>query len=78
MTENNEILIKLNKDQALVLFEFLARFSDEGHKNIFKDHAEEIILWKIEGQLEKILVEPFMPNYPDILIEARNRIRNME
>lgn len=78
MTENNEITIRLNKDEALVLLEFLSRFNTEEHKDIFQDQAEEKTLWQIEGQLEKILVEPFMPNYQDILIEARNRLRDKQ
>ena len=74
--ENNEITITLNKDEALVLFEFLSRFNENDNKEIFQDQAEEKVLWRIEGQLEKILVEPFMPNYQDIIKEARNRIRD--
>lgn len=78
MMESNEITIKLTKDEALVLFEFLSRFNENDNKEIFQDQAEEKALWIIEGQLEKILVEPFMSNYQDIIQEARNRIRDME
>ncbi len=78
MMESNEITIKLRKDEALVLFEFLSRFNENDNKEIFQDQAEEKTLWIIEGQLEKILVEPFMPNYQDIIQEARNRIRDKE
>jgi len=76
--ESNEITITLNKDEALVLFKFLSRFNENDNKEIFQDQAEEKTLWVIEGQLEKILVEPFMPNYQDIIQEARNRIRDKE
>ena len=78
MAENDKITIRLDKDEALVLFDFLSRFNSEKHKDIFHDQAEEKTLWQIEGQLEKILVEPFMPNYQDILIEARNRLRDKQ
>ncbi len=78
MMESNEVTITLNKDEALVLFEFLSRFNESDNKEIFQDQTEEKILWVIEGQLEKILVEPFMPNYQDIIQEARNRIRDKE
>jgi len=78
MMESNEITITLNKDEALVLFKFLSRFNENDNKEIFQDQAEEKTLWVIEGQLEKILVEPFMPNYQDIIQEARNRIRDKE
>ena len=76
MRENNNITIKFSKDEAIVLFEFLSRFNGEEHKNIFQDQAEEKTLLIIEGQLEKVLTEPFMPNYQDILLEARNRLRD--
>jgi hypothetical protein len=78
MMESDEIVITLNKDEALVLFEFLSRFNEKDNKEIFQDQAEEKALWIIEGQLEKVLVEPFMPNYQDIIQEARNRVRNKE
>lgn len=78
MMESDEIIIKLNKDEALVLFDLLSRFNENENKEIFQDQAEEKALWIIEGQLEKILVEPFMPDYRDIIQEARNRIRDKE
>ena len=71
-----EIEIKLTKDEALVLFEFLSRFNQADHHAIFEDQAEQKALWTIEGQLEKILVEPFKPDYLDIITEARNRLRD--
>lgn len=78
MTENKEILITLNKDEALVLFEFVSRFNETDHKELLEDQAEQKMMWLIQAQLEKILVEPFMPNYKDIVEEARNKIRDNE
>lgn len=78
MMESDEIVITLNKDEALVLFEFLSRFNEKDNKEIFQDQAEEKALWIIEAQLENVLVEPFMPNYHDIIQEARNRVRDKE
>jgi hypothetical protein len=76
MIENEEITIRFSKEQALVLFEFLSRFNDTEHKEIFQDQSEQKVLWLIEGQLEKTLVEPFMPNYQEIVKEARNKMRD--
>ena len=64
-------------------FEDPAKFASQvtaldNHKDIFQDQSEEKTLCLIEGQLEKVLVEPSMPNYQDILIEARNRLRDKE
>lgn len=78
MMESNELTIRLNKDEALVLFEFLSRFNKNNNNEMFQDQAEEKTLWVIEGQLEKMLVEPFMPDYKDIIQNARNRVRNKE
>lgn len=78
MKQRDETTIKLNKDEALVLFEFLSRINDKELKEIFEDQAEQKILWILEGQLEKQLVEPFKPDYNDIIREARNKIRDKE
>lgn len=75
---NDKITIELTKDEALVLFDFLGRFNEQDHKNIFEDQAEQKTFWLIEGQLEKILVEPFKPNYSDIIKQARDKIRDNE
>ena len=76
--EVNEITLTLTNDEALVLFDFLSRFNEKEHNELFEDQSEEKTLRLIESQLEKILVEPFMPNYIDILKEARNKTRNKE
>ena len=73
-----EITLTLSKEQALVLFEFLSRFNQDEHKEIFEDQSEEKMLWILEGQLQSILVEPFMPDYLDIILDARNKTRDEE
>jgi hypothetical protein len=78
MMESNEVTIRLNKDEALVLFEFLSRFNENDNNEMFEDQAEQKTLWIIEGQLEKILVEPFMSDYKNIIQNARNRVRDKE
>jgi len=78
MTDKQKINLTITNDEALVLFEFLARFNQSEHKDIFEDQAEQKTLWILEGQLEKQLVEPFRPDYKDIIREARNKIRDEE
>lgn len=78
MKQTDEITIKLDKDEALVLFEFLSRINDKELKEIFEDQAEQKALWILAGQLEKQLDEPFKPEYKDIVREARNKIRDEE
>jgi hypothetical protein len=70
--------LTISKDEALVLFDFLARFNEVEHSDIFKDQSEQKTLWILEGQLEKQLAEPFRPDYKDIINEARNNIRDEE
>ena len=68
-----KIVIELTKDEALVLFERLAHLS-ETESLPAEDHAEEKVFWSIEAQVEKTLVEPFAPNYRQLLAEAKARL----
>jgi len=70
--------LTISKNEALVLFDFLARFNETEKSDVFEDQAEQKTLWILEGQLEKQLVEPFNPDYNDIIKEARNKIRDEE
>jgi len=70
-------IIELSPAEALVLFEFLTRFSNEDRLEI-KDQAEARVLWDMCCVLEKQLVEPFMRNYDDLLEEARDEVRDKE
>jgi hypothetical protein len=71
MTE--KIKIELTKDEALVLFEWLAR-KDEAGTRSFEDEAEEKVFWAVQAQLEKALVEPFDPKYRHLLAGAKKRL----
>jgi len=70
-----EVILSLSKDEALILFDFLSRFSE---KDILKieDQAEERVLWNLYCDLEKKLVESFQENYRKLLLKARNNIRD--
>ncbi len=69
------MLIDLTHDEALVLFETLARVNKTNYENLFEDQSERTVLQNIESQLEKILVEPFDSDYLSVLEGARNRIK---
>lgn len=73
-----ELTITLSKDEAIVLFEFLARFNDKADDAVFEDQAEQRVLWDIESTLETKLSEPFYPNYASIVQQARTNIRDKE
>jgi hypothetical protein len=68
------INLTLNADEALVLFEFVSRFSDSDQLTI-ADQAEAATLWSLCCQLEKRLTEPFSPRYEELLSSARERVR---
>ncbi|WP_428306030.1 hypothetical protein [Lacipirellula sp.] len=67
-------VLELTSDEALVLFEFLSRFSENDTLAI-EDQAEERVLWKLLGLLEERLAEPFDPEWAAIISAARNRLR---
>jgi hypothetical protein len=65
--------ISLSDDEALVLFEFLSRFSDTDRLDLVHK-AEKIALWNLCCKFESLLVEPFAENYVRLLNEARERL----
>ena len=67
--------IVLSQSEALVLFEFLSRF-DESESWGIQDQAEERVLWDILAFLETKLVQPFRPDYEDLLRKARRDVRD--
>lgn len=53
--------IELSEDEALVLFELLARYGadDDERTLVIGEAAERNVLWGLQAQLEKQLVAPF-------------------
>jgi hypothetical protein len=71
------ITFDLSLQEALVLFEFLSRFTDNGKLEI-EHRAEERVLWDVCSRLESALNEPFAQNYEALLAEARASVRDKE
>ena len=71
----SRIQLELNFDEALVLFEFLSRYSETDRLSI-DDQSEQRVLWNLCCDLEKELVEPFSSNYEQLLNEARRKTRD--
>jgi hypothetical protein len=69
------VRLELTGDEALVLFEFLARFDDDGTLAV-QDQAEVRALWNLHCLLQKQLVEIFHPEYNALLAAARDRLRD--
>lgn len=69
-----KVTIKLTKDEALVIFDFLGRFNENSTEKDFEHRADQIALWNLEVVLESVLAEPFLPNYEDLIKEAREKM----
>ena len=68
-----KIHLELTGDEALVLFEFLSRYSNNNILAI-EDQAEQQALWDLRCLLEKQLLQPFLPEYDQLLQQARTRL----
>ncbi len=69
----DEFQITITEDQALVLFEFFARFEDK-ERLYFVHPAEYLALMKIAGQIDKTTSAMFKTSYGELLKEAKDRI----
>jgi hypothetical protein len=80
--KGDDIQLVLSKSEALVLFEWLSRNWEKTHwkdDKLFIDPAEQQLMIWIEGELARILNEPFDLRYRDILNESyRNLVPNPE
>jgi hypothetical protein len=71
----DRVRLDLSRDEALVLFEFLSRFSNSNALAI-EDQVEERALWNLLCLMERQMVEPFLPEYPQLIQQARERLRD--
>lgn len=67
------VTLTLTYDQALVLFEFFARFQDTDGL-AFAHPAEYLALSRIAAQIDKAGVDMFDPDYGELLAAARARV----
>ena len=75
MTPTQPVQLSLSRDEAVVLFEFLSRYSDDGQLHIV-DQAEQRVLWDMCASLDSQLHEPISPDYEDVLRKARDSVRD--
>ncbi len=69
--------IQLSRDEAIVLFDFLSRYSDSD-QFLIEDQAEERVLWNMCCTLESGLSEPFLPDFKTRLDAARDNVRDKD
>lgn len=70
---STNVTITLSHDEALVLFEFFARF-DDSNEFTLRNTAEYLVFARLSAQLDKDLVEPFHSDYRAMLEAARDRL----
>lgn len=74
MSEEPEwVMLRLTRQQALVLFEWTYRFA-EAKVLQFSHPSEAILLDHIAGELERELPEPFDSAYAALLAKARGDV----
>lgn len=73
---DNDVTITLTRDEAIVLFEFLSRYSEADELRIH-DRAEQRVLWNVQCELESTLHEPINnPKYEERVSQARAAVRD--
>jgi hypothetical protein len=75
---DQKVFLELTRAEAIVLDNLLARWEElkDDDSLRFEDKSEKIVLWNIEGSLEKLLQEPFASNYLEILAKAQEEVKN--
>jgi hypothetical protein len=74
--QSTQVKLELTNDEALVLYDWLARFNQRD-KADFADQTEERVLFDLEAILEKTLAAPLQSNYAELLARARANVRNV-
>ena len=63
------ITLTIGKSEALILFDFLAHFHQQSSLSV-NHNAERLALVRLHGALEGALLEPFSPDYREIIAAA--------
>ncbi|MFT3788422.1 MAG: hypothetical protein QM770_20005 [Tepidisphaeraceae bacterium] len=63
----------LSHDEALVLEDALYELDESDKRQVFDD-AQWVAIWKLMGQLEKQLSEPFRDDYRNLVTAAKERL----
>lgn len=67
-----EIGLIIDGYEALVLSDWLSR---SGYEDIIKNEVVKNILWRIEAQLDKLVVDVFSDDYPEKLEFAKGLLK---
>jgi len=73
ISTNEGVIINLSEDEALVLFDFARRMTEQ-HRVRIDDHALRQLFTNIHSELETRMIEPFEPGYDFMLARARTAV----
>jgi hypothetical protein len=76
--DNKNIVIGFSEEEAIVLLEWLHKFNEEERPTLIQDQSEERILFDLEAVLETVVSTTFDTNYQEVLLKARQKIRDVE
>jgi len=66
---SQKVVLTLSHNEALVLFDFLARFNEQKQLPV---SAQQQILYNLEAILERQLTEVFSPDYNNLVNSAKH------
>jgi hypothetical protein len=78
VSDDRKFTVEMEADEALVLFEFLARRKEIQKELLPLLPGEDVVLDGLLAQLESMLVEPFDSDYGQVLSRARDRLQKKE
>ncbi len=67
---DERLAFELSRAEALVLFDWLA----SREPRPADAPAEQQVLWRVEGELERRLAEVLAPNYKELVAAARHHV----
>lgn len=70
----SEIRMDVSADAALIIFELLHRWEEAGVPRPALHLAEWTAFSELSASLERSLLAPFLPNYRELVEDARARI----
>ena len=76
--DESDVTIRLTRDEATVLSDWLERLRMTGLSSTADDPAAWAPIHRIAGQLDKMLPTLFFPDYDVRLEEARRRLRPLD
>lgn len=71
---DDNVVLKLSKAEALVLFDWLCRSNDAGTSSTPVGQAERQVFWNIESVLESSLLAPLTERYQEAVDQARRDV----